>query len=61
MPLDGIKQYAELRHQGDTTLLERKQLLEQHRRQIEKEIEKQKRHLSALDAKIHVYELKIDA
>lgn len=61
MPLSIIKDYADLRHQGDSTLVTRKELLEQHRSYLQQELEKQQNHLSALDAKINYYEGEIGA
>ncbi|MEF1288846.1 MerR family transcriptional regulator [Vibrio sp. M260118] len=61
MPLKSIKQYSDLRHQGDSTLTARKELLEQHRNHLKAELEKQQNHLSALDAKITYYQGEIDA
>ena len=61
MALDGIKQYADLRELGDSTLLQRKQLLAQHRKKLEAEIAAQQAHLTALDHKIAVYDEQISS
>lgn len=39
MPIRELQKYAELREQGDETSLERRQILEDHRTEIETEIE----------------------
>ncbi|WP_299141138.1 MerR family transcriptional regulator [uncultured Vibrio sp.] len=61
MPLEAIKEYAQLRYQGESTLEARKELLEEHRVYLKAELEKQERHLSALDAKIDFYERELKA
>ncbi|CAM3047384.1 MerR family transcriptional regulator [Vibrio mytili] len=59
MDLEGIKQYADLRELGDSSLQQRKQLLELHRNKLKSEIENQLAHLKALDGKIAFYDDKI--
>lgn len=55
MPLEGILRYAQLRAQGDSTLLTRQRLLEEHSIALKREIAKQQLHLKKLDEKIAFY------
>lgn len=59
MPLEQIKQYADLRSQGDSTMLERQSLLRHHHEKLKIQIAMQKNHLKALELKIDFYENKI--
>ena len=61
MPLDQIHQYAELKRQGDTTLLARQQLLEAHAKSLKEALAKQQHHLDKLNEKIAFYQSVIDS
>ncbi|MCE0494991.1 MerR family transcriptional regulator [Vibrio salinus] len=61
MQLEKIKEYADLRAIGDETLSQRKELLEEHRIRLNKQIELQQMHLEALDLKIAFYDEKISS
>lgn len=61
MELEKILQYASLREVGDSTLHQRKDLLEQHRTKLKSDIELQLTHLQALDSKIAIYDEKISS
>lgn len=61
MGLNKINQYADLREIGDSTLEQRKELLEQHRTKLKSDIDSQLNHLEALDVKITFYEDKISS
>lgn len=60
MPLEQIHKYAELRPQGDSTLLPRQQLLVEHALTIKLNIAKQQQHLNKLNEKITLYQSAID-
>jgi len=60
MPLDQIHQYAELRAQGDSTLLARQKLLETHAHTLKENLAKQQYHLDKLNEKIAFYQSAID-
>ncbi|WP_285767142.1 MerR family transcriptional regulator [Peribacillus sp. SI8-4] len=55
MPIEQIKKYTQLFHEGDQTSLERLHLLESHRRTIEIQIETLKATEAMLDKKITAY------
>ncbi|MBB1425284.1 MULTISPECIES: MerR family transcriptional regulator [Shewanella] len=55
MALTKIQQYAQLRSLGPGTVLDRQQLLECHKDQLQAHIELQKNHLLALENKISLY------
>ena len=55
MPLKQIQDYAELRAQGNSTNLERRNLLAHHAQSLEQEIQMAQQHLSALQEKIAFY------
>ncbi|MEA4849195.1 MAG: MerR family transcriptional regulator [Clostridiaceae bacterium] len=59
MPIKEIRRYAALRYQGDSTIDERLQMLEQHRQYILAEKAKWESHLTHLEEKIQIYEDKI--
>jgi len=61
MPLEQIKQYSDYREIGDTTLQQRKAMLDLHRDKIRAEIELQQNHLSALESKIAFYQDRISS
>ncbi len=55
MPITQMKQFALLRAGGTSTLERRRQLLDEHRRQVEAAIAVQQDHLAALTDKISHY------
>ena len=55
MPLENMLNYAFMREQGDTTMVERQKLLESHREILKARIESQLNHLQALEQKIAFY------
>ncbi|WP_259395299.1 MerR family transcriptional regulator [Shewanella sp. SR43-8] len=55
MPLVKIQEYAQLRALGQSTVLDRQQLLEHHKDQLQAHIERQQQHLLALENKINLY------
>ncbi|MCA6059428.1 MerR family transcriptional regulator [Thalassolituus sp. ST750PaO-4] len=55
MPLQHIIKYAEFRTQGDSTMAERQQLLQQHRDILQARIARELEHLQILDNKIGYY------
>lgn len=56
MPLDAIKQYADLREKGDVTAQLRKELLEEHVAVLEEKIALESLHLMKIKEKIVYYE-----
>jgi len=56
MPLEQIKQYADLRKQGDHTTSARMKLLRNHASALEKKISQEKQHLKEINQKIKHYE-----
>jgi len=56
MPLKQIQEYSDLRHEGDSTLSQRKAMLHSHRQDLEKNIQTLQSHLIALDQKIEIYD-----
>jgi DNA-binding transcriptional MerR regulator len=59
MPIKEIRRYAALRYQGDATMCERLQILEQHRQYVLAEKVKWESNLAHLQEKIQIYEDKI--
>lgn len=55
MPLAQIKQYAQLRDQGDTTLEPRLALLKQHREHLRQKMAALAECADVLDSKLHTY------
>jgi len=55
MALHNIMHYAVLREIGASTVIERQQLLEQHKEKLKAHIELQKNHLEVLEDKIDLY------
>lgn len=55
MALDDIIRYAELRERGDSTLAARQVLLEDHAARLQDRLERDREHLTALQAKIELY------
>ncbi|MEC0206966.1 MerR family transcriptional regulator [Paenibacillus lautus] len=60
MPIKEIQKYAELRAKGDTTMVERMEMLVQHRVVLKEEIVKLLEHLDNLDDKINYYQTEIN-
>lgn len=58
MPIRDIQRYTELLRRGDETIVERMQLLRQHRQHIEEHLNEVEQHLSAINHKIAIYEQK---
>lgn len=56
MPLNDIQRYAELMAQGDTTILEREQILLKHRKNIVAQIEKFNSTITYIDQKLERYQ-----
>jgi DNA-binding transcriptional MerR regulator len=60
MPIKEIRKYADLRAKGDSTLVERLEMLTKHRTALKDEITKLNEHLENLDNKIAYYRNEID-
>jgi DNA-binding transcriptional MerR regulator len=56
MPIRQVRKYSELVLQGDHTMDERRQMLEQHRADVEAQIHQLQRNLEVLNLKIGLYE-----
>lgn len=56
MPIQGVREYAELVRQGPDTIAERKALLERHRRDVCQQMAVLEKNLAVLDYKIGLYE-----
>ncbi len=52
MPLAQMVRFAELRRQGDATITERRQILEEHQRALEERMQRLEQHMSKLQRKI---------
>ncbi len=59
MLLRDIHRYAELRYQGDSTLVERMTMLQHHREYVLAQQRKWQEHLAKLDKKIDIYRHKL--
>lgn len=59
MLLCDIRRYAELRYQGDSTLVERMLMLQRHREYVLAQQSKWQGHLAKLDQKIEIYRNKL--
>nr|WP_111924448.1 hypothetical protein [Priestia endophytica] len=57
MPLSKIKEYTELYAVGNTTFLQREEMLMQHKLEVQKKIEESVKHLEEINYKIAMYEL----
>lgn len=55
MRIKDIRRYAALRYQGETTLVERLEMLELHRQYVLEETKKWESHLTHLEDKIKIY------
>ena len=60
MLLRDIKQYSDLRYQGDSTMEERMELLAEHRKSVVEECGKWQEYLNNLDEKIHIYKTRLE-
>lgn len=56
MPLSEIKRYADLRAQGDSTLVTRRQMLQEHAARLADKVRKDQNHLRKLGDKISYYD-----
>ena len=59
MPIKEIQAYAQLRAEGDGTLLQRMEMLMQHRQALNEQIRQLKEHEAMLDEKIAFYRQEI--
>ena len=59
MSIKDIREYAVLRYQGDSTIQQRLEILEQHKLAVIKEKKKLENHLQNLDEKIDIYKNKL--
>ncbi|MGW9530680.1 MerR family transcriptional regulator [Paenibacillus terrae] len=57
MPLSKIKDYMELYELGNTTYLQREEMLIQHKLEVQKKIDESFKHLEEINYKIAMYEL----
>lgn len=55
MPIEEIRQFAELIRQGDATLSQRADLFEHHKAQIEHQIEQLQENLAVLERKMKIF------
>ncbi len=56
MPIAKMKQYAVLRAQGNSTIKDRKEILEEHKQSILKKMDRLLEDVRLLDDKIEIYE-----
>lgn len=56
MPIKKIKEYAELRAIGDSTMVQRREILQQHKKKLERAMAKFQEHLNNLNSKIEYYD-----
>ncbi len=57
MPLMKIKEYKELYELGNSTFLQREEMLIQHKLEVQKKIDESLRHLEEINYKIAMYDL----
>ncbi|MBV6737745.1 MerR family transcriptional regulator [Priestia megaterium] len=57
MPLSKIKEYKELYESGNSTFLQREEMLIQHKLEVQKKIDESLKHLEEINYKIAMYEL----
>ena len=55
MPVKQIREFGRLNEQGDRTLGERCEMLQEHKRQVEAQIAEMQEHLARVEAKISCY------
>ena len=61
MPIKEIQKYAQLRAEGDATLLMRMEMLMQHRQSLNEQIKQLREHEAKLDEKIAFYQQEIES
>lgn len=61
MPIKEIRKYAELRAEGNETMMQRMEMLIEHQNNLKQKIEKLQEHLENLDDKIDYYKAEIAA
>jgi len=59
MPIREMLRYAELRHAGDSTLAQRRELLAAHAAALEAALQRQRAHLGIVRRKIAIYDEQI--
>ena len=52
MPISQMQHFAQLRREGDTTVMQRREMLEQHRKKLEEQVESIMDFMSIIDFKI---------
>lgn len=57
MPLSDIKRYVELFKQGDSTVPERKQMMLDHRANVQKQLAQTLKHLEKINYKLALYDV----
>jgi DNA-binding transcriptional MerR regulator len=55
MPIAQVQRYVVLQRQGGSTLVERLEMLKEHRRAVQQQVDELIEHLQVLDAKIEYY------
>ncbi|XXM72683.1 MerR family transcriptional regulator [Lysinibacillus sphaericus] len=58
MPIAELKKYVELYKQGDSTLMERKQLMITHKQKVEEDLKETYRYLEQINYKLALYDMK---
>jgi DNA-binding transcriptional MerR regulator len=57
MPISKIKEYVELYELGDDTFLQRKEMMKQHKLEVQNKINENLKHLEVISYKLATYEL----
>ncbi|MCM3724261.1 MerR family transcriptional regulator [Neobacillus cucumis] len=57
MPISKIKEYVELYEIGDKTFFERKEIMKQHKLEVQNKINENLKHLEVISYKVAMYEL----
>ena len=57
MPISKIKEYVELYELGDETFLQRKEMMMQHKLEVQNKINENLKHLEVISYKVAMYEL----
>jgi DNA-binding transcriptional MerR regulator len=57
MPIAKIKEYVELYELGDETFLQRKEMMMEHKLEVQKKINENLKHLEVISYKVAMYEL----
>lgn len=52
MPISQMQHFAQLRREGDTTVTQRREMLEQHRKKLQEQVQSLKDFMSVIDFKI---------